>query len=129
MFIHRNRGGFRLRLGSGVSLRLRSARRSSPADAPLPPLADTQTEAQSVANANTLLNHDFQKAIRVIWDSRDSWALSPLWDKYADELNTAKVKEIDADWAKHCLVKVFYNPLFRGDTFDKISWLADSRDH
>jgi hypothetical protein len=63
-----------------------------------------------------------------IWDSRDSWALSPLWDKYADEVNAAKVREIEADWAKHCLVKVFYNPLFQGDMFDKISWLADSRD-
>lgn len=31
VFIHRNCGGFRLRLGSGVTFRLRSARRSSPA--------------------------------------------------------------------------------------------------
>lgn len=36
--------GFRLRLGSGVALRLRSARRSSPPSAPLSPLADRRPQ-------------------------------------------------------------------------------------
>ncbi len=47
----RKGGGFRLWLGGGVALRLRSAWRSSPLAAPLFPLADRRPKATFIAAA------------------------------------------------------------------------------
>ena len=69
-----------------------------------------------------------------IWDSHDVWAKKPLWNQYADAGNAQMVRAIEKEFAKHFLVKVFYNPRIKAaspdiaKTLDRIQWVAEERD-
>ncbi len=70
--------GFRLRLGGGVSLRLRFARRFSPSFAPLSPLADRRPEQSFYAASSSTTRESMFNTCVPFWsvakgDSRCAW--------------------------------------------------------
>ena len=88
----RRKGGFRLRLGGGVTLRLRFARRSSPFCAPLSPLADRRPKPRFITilmlepmrlTSATMLNSH-----QIVLDREDQLLSPAEGDKVSLRLNS-----------------------------------------